>query len=153
MTYETNPAGIGVGKSYGGRTLYEGSAGVTRTAGYKNEMVIDFDYTNYDRVSKVLPEGAIVLESYAEVLEAFAFTGGTTPAMNIGTEGSAATNGAGVDLSSTGTVVGTPAGTWTSPFAADTTVAAEVSGAPTSVDAGRARVTVVYAYQGDLDGK
>lgn len=153
MGYETNPAGIGVGKTYGGRGLYEGSAGVTRTAGYKNEMVIDFDYTNYDRVSKVLPEGAVVLESYADVLEAFTFTGGTTPNVEVGTDGSEATNGAGITFTAEGTVVGAPTGTWTSPFGADTTVGIALSGAPTSVDAGKARVTVVYIYQGDLDGR
>lgn len=153
MSYESNPAGIGVGKSYGGRSLYEGSAGVTRTAGYENEMVIDFDYTNYDRVSKVLPAGAVILESYAQVLEAFTFTGGTSPDVAVGTDGSAGTNGAGVDLTSTGTVVGTLTGNWDGAISADTTVAVEVSGSPTSVDSGKARVTVKYTYQGDLDGK
>lgn len=153
MSYESDPAGIGVGKTYGGRALYEGSAGVTRTAGYENEMVIDFDYTNYDRVSKVLPAGAVVLESYVDVLEAFTFTGGTTPDMEVGTATSAGTNGAGLVFTSTGVSVGTPNGTWAAPFAADTTVAVETTGAPTSVDAGKARVTVKYLYQGDLDGK
>ncbi|MCW8888960.1 MAG: hypothetical protein OQK25_07855 [Gammaproteobacteria bacterium] len=153
MSYESDPSGIGVGKTYGGRNLYEGSAGVTRTSGYENEMVIDFDYTNYDRVSKVLPEGAIILESYAQVLEAFTFTDGTDPDIAVGTAESAATNGAGVDLTSTGTVVGTLAGTWDGALGDDTTVAVEVSGSPTSVDSGKARVTVKYTYQGDLDGK
>lgn len=153
MSYETNPAGIGVGKSYGGRSLYEGSAGVVRTDGYENTMVIDFDYTNYDRVSKVLPEGAVIVESYAQVLEAFTFTGGTDPDIVVGTDGSAGTNGAGVDLTSTGTVVGTLAGTWDGALGADTTVAVELTGSPTSVDTGKARVTVKYVYQGDLDGK
>lgn len=153
MGYESNPAGIGVGKTYGGRTLYEGSAGVTRTAGYEYEMVVDFDYTNYDRVSKVLPEGAIVTDSYVDVLEAFTFTGGTAPDMEIGTDGSAGTNGAGLTFTSTGVSVGTPNGTWTSPFSADTDVAVETTGAPTSVDSGRARATIKYTYQGDLDGQ
>lgn len=153
MSYETNPAGIGVGKTYGGRTLYEGSAGVTRTAGYEYEMAVDFDYTNYNRVSKVLPEDAIVVASYVDVLEAFTFTGGTSPAVNLGTEGSAATNGAGIDFTTEGAAEGTPAGTWTSAFAADTDVAIEISGSPTSVDAGRARAVVKYRYVGDLDGK
>lgn len=153
MSYESNPAGIGVGKSYGYRSLYEGSAGVTRTAGYKNEIVIDFDHTNYDRVSKVIPEGAVVLESYVDVIEAFTFTGGTSPAIEIGTNGSEATNGAGLDFSTTGVNVGTLAGTWTSPIATDTTIGVAATGAPTSVDAGKARATIVYLYQGDLDGK
>lgn len=153
MSYESNPAGIGVGKSYGQRTLYEGSAGVVRTDGYENTLVADFDYSNYDRVSKVIPAGAVVVSAYADVLEAFTFTGGTSPDMEIGTDGTEATNGAGLTFTAAGTVVGTPAGTWTSPFTADTTVGVAPSGSPTSVDAGKVRVTIKYLYQGDLDGK
>ena len=153
MSYESDPAGIGVGKTYGGRNLYEGSAGVTRTAGFENEITIDFDYTNYDRVSKVIPDGAVVVKAEASVLEAFAFTGGTSPTMGIGTDGSEATNGTGLDLTSTGTEQGTLAGTWASPFTADTTIGIATSGSPTSVDAGKARVVITYVYYGDLDGK
>lgn len=152
MSYESDPAGIGVGKSYGYRSLYEGSAGVTRTAGYKNELVIDFTHENYNRVAKELPEGAVILESYVDVIEAFTFTGGTTPAVEIGTDGSEATNGAGLAFDSEGVNVGTLAGTWTSPLTADTDVAVAITGAPDSVDAGIARATIIYLYQGDLDG-
>lgn len=155
MTYETDPAGIGTGKVYGERELYEGSAGKIRTAGYEYQAVIEFTHETYARATATLPAGAIVLESRVDVLEAFTFTGGTTPEINVGTSGSAGTNGAGVGvvLASTGNATGTPEGTWTDYFAADTDVAVEVSGAPTSVDAGKARVYIKYYYNGLLDGK
>lgn len=153
MSYETNPAGIGVGKSFGQRGLYEGSAGVTRTAGYKNELVIDFSKDNYNRVTKTLPAGAVILESYVDVIEAFTFTGGTAPDIEVGTEGSEDINGAGLEFDTVGVNVGVLAGTWGSPLAADTVVDVAATGAPTSVDTGIARVTIVYLYKGDLDGK
>lgn len=148
MAYESNPAGYGVGKTYGARTLSEGVAGDQASRGQERDIVLDFDYTNYDRVAKLIPSGAVIISATAYVDEAFAFTGGTSPTMDIGTDGTEATNGTGLDLTATGTEVGTAAGTWTSPFAADTTVGVATSGSPTSVDAGKARVFIRYAYAG-----
>ena len=142
--YEAN-TGIGVGKTYGGRGLYEGTAGVTRTAGYENELVIDVTAANYERVAGNLPEGAIVTRAYAFVIEEFDET------VNVGTEGSEGTNGAGLDLETEGTQEGTLAGTWTSPLADDVTVSVEpATDAPT---VGKARIVIEYTYVGDLDGR
>lgn len=153
MSYQANPSGIGVGKTYGGRTLYEHSEGQTRTAGYDVELVLEFNSENFTHISKVIPEGAIIKSANADVVEEFTFTGGSTPTIDIGTEGSEATNGTGLDLTSAGVEEGTLAGTWTSALTADTTVAVTTSGSPTSVDAGKARVIIVYTYYGDLDGQ
>lgn len=148
MSYEADPAGLGVGKSYGERDLYEGVSGDQASRGQERDIVLTFTHENYDRVAKVIPNGAVVLSATAYVDEAFAFTGGTAPTMDVGTDGSEATNGAGVDLTSTGTEVGTLAGTWADPFTADTTIGVATSGSPTSVDAGQVRVFIRYAYAG-----
>src|SRR6056297_1240467 len=148
MSYEADPAGLGVGKSYGARNLQEGVSGDQASAGQERDIVLTFTSENYSRVSKVIPEGAVIISATAYVDEAFAFTGGTSPAMAVGTDGSEAVNGTGLELGSVGTEEGTPGGTWASPFTADTTIGVAATGAPTSVDAGKVRVFIRYAYAG-----
>lgn len=142
-----NSAGLGVNNYYGPRAVEDGiQGGVVRTDGVENELVLFVTDENYASVTATIPAGAIVKEAFAVVTEAFAFTGGTSPSMDVGTDTSEATNGAGVTLTSTGTEAGTLAGTWAAPLAAATTVGVATAGSPTSVDAGQAKVVIRYQY-------
>jgi hypothetical protein len=142
-----NSAGLGVNNYYGPRVTEDGvQAGAIKTEGVENELVLFITDENYASVTGSIPAGAIITEAFAVVTEAFAFTGGTSPTMDIGTDTSEATNGTGLDLTSTGTEAGTLAGTWAAPLAAATTVGVATSGSPTSVDAGQAKVVIRYQY-------
>lgn len=142
-----NSAGLGVNNYYGPRVTEDGiEAGIIRSAGVEYEMVLFITDENYASVTGSIPAGANIVECFAVVTEAFTFTGGTSPTMDVGTDTSEATNGAGLDLTATGTEVGTLAGTWAAPLAAATTVGVATSGAPTSVDAGQAKVVIRYQY-------
>ena len=144
MTFEAN-TGLNVSNYYGPRGVEDHNMeSRIRTAGATNEMVLFVDADNYTTLTGTIPAGAIVIEAFASVTTAFAFTGGTTPAMDIGTDTSEGTNGTGLDLTATGTEAGTLAGTWTAPLAAETTVGIATSGTPTTVDAGRAKVVIRY---------
>lgn len=141
-------AGLNVNNYYGPRATEDGiEGGIIRTSGVENELVLFITDENYLQVTPVdIPAGSIVTEAFAVVEEAFTFTGGTSPAMDVGTDTSEATNGAGLDLTATGTEAGTLAGTWTAPLAAATTVGVATSGTPTSVDAGRAKVVIRFQH-------
>lgn len=146
MTLE-NSAGLGVNNYYGPRETEDGiEGGIIKTEGVENEAVLFITDENYLQVTFDIPAGAIVTESFAVVTEAFAFTGGTSPTMDVGTDTSEGTNGTGLDLTATGTEAGTLAGTWTAPLAAATTVGVATSGTPTSVDAGQAKVVIRYQF-------
>jgi len=155
MGFESNWAKTSdtVRNHYGPRDLYEtlGSS-KHKTEGLNNELVIEVTNDNYSSVTATLPAGAVPIRAIADVVTAFTFTGGTSPSMDVGTDTSEATNGAGVTLTSAGVEEGTLAGTWTSPLAAATTVGVATAGSPTSVDTGKARIVIEYAYTGDLDG-
>jgi hypothetical protein len=108
----------------------------------------DFSSGSFD-TRFTIPAGAKFLEAYAEVTEAFAL-GGTTPTINVGTNGSEGTN-YGIELSeaqaeATGEVYnGTGAGTWASPLAADTVIGVALDGtSPTVTSAGEAKVVIRY---------
>lgn len=142
-----NTAGLGVNSHYGPRVTEDGIlGGVTLTDGVRNELVLFVTDENYASVTATIPAGAVIVDAFAVVTEAFTFTGGTTPSMKVGTDTSEATNGAGVSLTSTGTSAGTLAGTWTAPLAAETTVGVATAGAPTAVTAGQAKVVITYQY-------
>lgn len=142
-----NTAGLGVNNVYGPRKTDEGRSGSIKTSGVVKELEIDFRGENYSVVSATIPAGAVVLDGYAKVSEAFAL-GGTTPTLAIGTSGSAATNGVKLteaQAEATGTYDLTPAGTWGSVLSAATTVAVELGGtSPTIGDGGNVKVVVRY---------
>jgi hypothetical protein len=142
--------GAGVRSRFGPVNIPDGSGGVVRTAGNENEIVLEFsgEDINGDLFQKpVMPAGSVPVAVYVEIKEAFAL-GGTTPTLNIGTDGSEGTNG--VELSeanaeATGTYAPSLAGTWASPLAAATTVSVALDGTtPTVTDAGHARVVIQY---------
>lgn len=81
--YWANDDGLVVG--FGTRTSEDQRAGVTRTAGEKNQYVVEFEYDDLPQGSSTvdkdlsyarLPDNALILDAYLEVLEAFG--GGTS---------------------------------------------------------------------------
>lgn len=155
MGFESN-TGLGVNNHYGERGTQDGVVGGGDLPGNGaiKEAVIyikgeDFGAgTSFDTQYSI-PAGAKFVEAYAEITEAFAL-GGTTPTINVGTNGSEGTN-YGLELSeaqaeATDEVYnGTGAGTWASPLAAATTVGVALDGtSPTVTSAGKAKVVIRY---------
>lgn len=133
-----------------------GTVGVLKVEGMEEELVIDFDgrYFADDFIGArpyVLPAGAVIKNVYIDVEEAFTLTG-TTPALEVGTEGSEATNGFTVteaQLEATGSENLTSAlsGTWDAetPLAANTTIGFALSGTNPVMDpSGKARITIQF---------
>lgn len=142
-----------VNNHYGPRETGK-TVGTFYTNGVERELSLDIDGemlgdASFALLAPSLPAGAVVLECYADVTEAFVL-GGTSPVMNIGTEGSEATNGVDVSeaqLEAVGTydITSTVAGTWANPLAAATTVGLALGGtSPTTTDAGKVRVVIRY---------
>lgn len=122
--------------------------------GALQELVIDFDGTivgnaAYPLIAPSLPAGAIIEDVYLVVEEVFAL-GGTSPAIEIGTEGSEATNGftiseAQAEAAATYDLTSALSGTWAAGLAAATTIGIALSGtSPTVTSAGKARVVIRY---------
>ena len=133
-----------------------GTTGVLHRVGNKESLVISFDgklYNDVDNVlvAHVIPAGSVIKGVYMDVKTAFT-VGGTTPALEVGTDGSEATNGFTVSeaqLEATDSVNLTSAlsGTWDgeAPLAADTTVGFALSGtSPTVDDDGEVVFTIDY---------
>lgn len=148
----TSGLGSGVRSRYGPLSVPDGLGGKTRTAGGVDEYIIEFsgdDINNDDFQKPIVPSGSLLIDAYAEVETAFAL-GGTTPTIDIGTDGSEGTNG--VDMTESqaenaGTydIKGTPNGTWASSLAADTTVSVALGGtSPTVTSAGKCRVVLRF---------
>lgn len=142
-----------VNNHYGQRDTGK-TVGTVYTAGNVRELSLDIDgdmvgNAAFALLAPTLPAGAVIKEAYVEVSEAFVL-GGTTPVINVGTEGSESTNG--VDVSeaqaeAVGTydITSTLAGTWAAPLAAATTVGISLSGtSPTVTDAGKMRMVLRY---------
>lgn len=161
MGYETSKFGglsnvtTTVNTHFGPRSS-DGAVGVAKTEGYSNELVISFtgdDVGNaaYPLLAPSLPAGAVIEDVILKVSEAFVL-GGTTPAIEVGTETSEATNGFTISeaqAEATGTYDLTSAlsGTWAAPLAAATTVGLAMSGtSPTVTSAGKAKVIVRYSF-------
>lgn len=167
MAVYTTPFGNGVLVGSGGNVVENvrnqfgtrdvgGTVGVNKVEGMKEELIIDFDgaFFNDGLIGVrnfVLPAGAVITDVYMDVEEAFVVTG-TTPALEVGTAGSEATNGFTVteaQLEATGSVNLTTAlsGTWDAevPLAANTTIGFVLSGTtPLLTDAGKARITILF---------
>ncbi len=144
-----------VNNHYGPRDT-TGVVGVAKTEGYSNELVISFTGTDvgnaaYPLLAPTLPAGAIIEDVTVKVTEAFVL-GGTTPAIEVGTETSEATNGftfaeADAEVIGTYDATGDLSGTWAAPLAAATTVGLALSGTtPTVTSAGKAKVVIRYSF-------
>ena len=165
MSYEQSKFGDGsasgagnvttaVNNHYGPRNDTHKTVGSYNTLGGMQEMVLDIDGESvgnqaYTLLAPKLPAGVIIEDVYLYVEEAFVL-GGTTPAIEIGTEGSEATNGftiteAQAEATGMYDITSALSGTWASGLAAETTVGLALSGSsPTVTSAGKARVVVRY---------
>ena len=130
--------------------------GNVKTEGVMNELAIEFDGGvvsdgAYPLLAPVLPAGAVIEDVYLKVTEAFVL-GGTTPVIDVGTEGSEATNGFTVteaqgEAIGTYDLTGALSGTWAAPLAAETTVGILLGGGGgnTVTAAGVGKVIIRYA--------
>lgn len=166
--FERSPFGDGVLVGSGGNVTSNvnthfgtrdtgGTVGVNKIEGVKEELIIDFTGKDFNDgiglglIPFVLPAGAIIKAVYMTVEEVFV-TGGTFTALDIGTDGSEATNGFSVtdtqlETAATVNLTGALSGTWDAEaaLAADTTVSAVLTGAGASLtDAGKARFTILF---------
>ena len=156
MAFESN-SGLGSRNFYGPRSAQEGIEGGIKTEGSVQELSLKFTGQNInDDVFSTnlvqLPAGARVLRAIVRVDEVFAL-GGTSPTINIGTDGSEATNGISIDEtrgeaaatytdSDTGVAIN---GTWGSTLSAATEVSVALGGTTPTVGAGgSAIVTIQY---------
>jgi len=160
MGFETTPFGNGgsnvttnVSNHYGpfstGKTV-----GVTDTDGFIREVSLDIDgemvgNAAYPLMAPSIPAGAVIKEVFLVVNEAFSL-GGTGPVIDVGTEGSEATNGVTITQAQAQAVgsydvSAALSGTWAAGLAAATTVGLALNGTtPTVTSAGKARVVIRY---------
>lgn len=144
-----------VHNNYGDRDSGE-TVGVFRTAGAENELTLNITGAMLNRsgsdeilVPPTLKAGFKVEAVYARVTEAFVVTG-TTPTVEVGTQGSEATNGFNLSeaqLEAVGTydLTSTLGGTWAAPINVDTIVGIALGGTtPAVTDAGKVDIVVKY---------
>lgn len=130
--------------------------GVAKTEGHVNELVLNIDAAMVSAEAfpltaeaPYLPAKAIIEDVYVEVTEAFAL-GGTTPVIEIGTEGSEATNGftiseAQAEAATIYDLTSALSGTWAAGLAAQTTIGIDLAGtSPTVGTAGKMKVVIRY---------
>lgn len=142
-----------VSNHYGARDTGK-TQGVAQSAGFEKELtlVIDGDMVSdeaFPLIAPTLPAGAVIEKVTVVVEEAFVL-GGTSPVIEVGTEGSEATNGftiteAQAEAAGTYDLTSALSGTWAAPLAAETTVGIDLAGtSPTVTAAGQAKVIVTY---------
>ena len=164
MGFEQSPLGDGsvtgsgnvttaIANHYGPRKS-NAANGVYETDGVMQELSIEITGVElgnaaYPLLAPTLPAGAVIEDAYVKVSEAFVL-GGTTPAIEIGTETSEATNGVTIteaQAEATGSydVTAALSGTWAAPLAAARTVGLALSGTtPTTTTAGKLELVVRY---------
>lgn len=133
-----------------------GTAGVLKTSGLGEQLIINFNAELYNDgvdtlVAYTIPAGAVIKAVYVDVEVPFVVTG-TTPTVLIGTNGSEVTNGfvateAIMEASGSANLTATLVGTWGNevPLAVDTVVGIALGGTtPAITDVGKARFTIVY---------
>lgn len=152
MTRESN-TGLDVTNIYGPRPIPDAARGTMKTEGGFNELTFEFSgkdiNENLTNVLTTLPAGIRFVDFYVEVQEVFVLTG-TTPALEIGTNGTEETNGftiseAILEAVGVSAISTTFAGTWAASLAATTDVGFALSGTtPVVTSAGHARVVARY---------
>lgn len=152
-----SPAGSGnvvkVVHNHFGQRASGDTNGVTRTAGFQKELTVDLTGTlvgeGFPLEAPFIPAGSKIIKVYFQVKEAFAL-GGTDPVIEIGTEGSEATNGvtiteAQAEAVGTYDITSALSGTWADDLTAKTLVGIVLDGtSPTVTEAGKARLVVEY---------
>lgn len=150
-------SGLGTRNFYGPRSAKEGIEGGIKTEGTIKELTLKFTGQNinddvFSTNLAVLPAGARPIRAIVSINEVFAL-GGTTPTINIGTDGSEATNGVSIaeaQAEAEGVLTDADSGvaingTWGSELAADTQVSVALGGTTPTVGAGGyAVVTIEY---------
>jgi len=149
MSFE-DTAGLNVSNHYGARTSGQ-TSGVIKSEGAKNQLSIQVgasELANNLYQAPIIPAGSLITSVHVKVSEAFAL-GGTTPTIDIGTQGSTSTNN--VDLSEAQAEavglydISTAAGTWANSLVADTIVDVSLGGgSPTVGAAGELEVVIEY---------
>lgn len=131
------------------------TVGVNKVEGMKEELIIDLTpelINDGQLIPFVLPAGAVIKDVYMDVEESFTITG-TGVGVEVGTQGSEATNGFSIteaQLEATASVNLTTAlsGTWDGevPLAANTIVNIIASGTTpvVAVGSGKARITILF---------
>lgn len=166
MAYETSKFGDGsaagsgnvtqtVHNHYGQRKVGK-TVGDLETDGSLRELVIDLDASmvsaaGFPLIAPTLLAGSRVINVFAEVQEAFVL-GGTTPAIEVGTEGSEVTNGFTIsetiaEALGTYSLTSALSGTWAGAtgLVADTILGiALTGGTPTITAAGKMRIVIQY---------
>lgn len=156
MGFESN-SGLGTRNFYGPRSATEGVEGGIKTEGSVQEISIFFTGQNinddvFSSNLVQLPAGARPLRAIVDIQEAFTL-GGTTPVINIGTDGSESTNGVSISeakAEAAGVYTDADAGvtfngTWAASLAAATQISIALSGTTPTVGAGgKAKVTIQY---------
>lgn len=160
MSFENNTINLESGSArnfYGPRSAKEGIEGSIKTEGSIQELSLKITGANinddvFSSNLAVLPAGCRVLRAIVAIDEVFDL-GGTSPVINIGTDGSESTNGVSIDETraeaaatytdaDTGVAIN---GTWAAELAADTQVSVALSGTtPTVGSGGYAVVTIQY---------
>lgn len=167
MSYESSKFGDGsasgagnvvtqVNNHYGSRDTGK-TVGRMSTDGVMNEVVLDIDGETvsnqaYPLMAPKLPAGSRIEDVFVEVVEAFNL-GGTTPAIEIGTATSEATDGVTVSEAEAEAVgvydlTSALSGTWAAAggFTSEVTLGLVMSGtSPTSANTGKMRVVIRYA--------
>ena len=150
MTIET--AAVRGGKNYyGTRSTDEArvSAEISNSGGsHVLEVAFRAKDDQYLLVEGTIPAGSVIREVIVEVIEAFALSG-STPTINLGTDGSAATNGVPISeaqAEAIGVSSPTPIGTWAqgAVLAADTAIAIELGGSGVLTEVGHCVIKVMY---------
>jgi hypothetical protein len=135
-----------VGEQIGVNHSQDGTTQVTMTI-TGDQLVRDVATGDGFIKALVLPVGAVLSNVVVQVKEAFA-VGGTTPTINVGTQGSETTNGFPISeaqAEAVGTYKPTLAGTWASPLAAAVTVGVALGGtSPTITSAGK--MDIIFEY-------
>ena len=154
MGFESN-TGLNVNQFYGPRTALEGLAGDLKIDGAVQQKVLEFRGQNINdattSLQTTIPQNALVTDVYADVEEVVAL-GGTTPTINVGSLGSATTDGVVIDEASAEAkgvydITSTKQGTWLSSFAVDTDVVVRLGGtSPTISNDGRIKVVIEYVH-------
>lgn len=140
MSYESDPAGLGVGKNYGTRGL-GGVDGSVRTSGRENELVFEFSAETVDDtyISKILQD-YLVTELTLYVSEAF----GTGATADLSIDGGAGLTTV-LDLNTTGVSKPATTGLGNLSGTGPVDVALDLSDAETqAATAGKASLVVTY---------
>jgi len=154
--FEAN-TGLNVHNHYGPRDT-GGATGVYRTEGSDNELtvMVTGEILNSTFLPEVvIPAGSAITKAVAHVTEAFALStsDASLPTIEVGTEGSEATNGATLTEAQAEAVgyydiTASLSGTWSADtrLAADTTVGVAMTGTAVAADATVGRVVFIITY-------